>query len=80
MAIPEDPPIDLFADMLPAIRLFASCSGQWRMHPVTGALVDLDYAAVDLIARWTGVEMTPRLFDDVRALAAGWREEVGSWR
>ena len=47
---------------------------QWRVGGMGGP-VGLDYSAVDIAARWMGIEIVPRIFDGIRALECVTLEE-----
>lgn len=51
----------------PAVELFLCASTQWRLA-ANGAPYGLDYAGVELAARWANLSITPRLFADLRIM------------
>ena len=69
----------IWPDMQDAVALFFSLATQWRWTGagMAGAFrTGLDYAVLEPTARAAGLEMTPRLFDDIRVLE---RECLAVW-
>jgi len=61
----EQPP--LAAGNAPAVQLWAAMQTQWRMGI---SLVGLDYTAMPPVAAWLGIDITPKLFAQIRHLEA----------
>ncbi len=72
----RDEAVEILPDMVDAIRLVGACATQWRFHPTSGMPLGLDYGAVRHAAGWMGIELSGRIFDDVRGIEAGIREEL----
>lgn len=72
----RDEAIDILPDMVDAIRILGACATQWRFHPTTGLPLGLDYGAVRDAATWMEIRITARVFEDLRELEAGIREEL----
>lgn len=71
--------VTIWPDMADAVALFFSMSTQWRWTGagMAGAFrTGLDYTALGATALAAGLEMTPRLFDDIRTLE---REALTVW-
>ncbi|AUG53940.1 DUF1799 domain-containing protein [Thalassospira marina] len=51
----------------PAVELFLVAATQWRLA-TNGAPYGLDYAGVELAARWAELKITPELFADLRIM------------
>lgn len=60
------PPVEIWACHWKTLRLFVALGTQWRtgMSGPTG----LDYAALPVAARGTGIKLTPSRFEDLRVL------------
>lgn len=66
---PETPAIELDeADEGLAAALFLGLSTQWRSAGLSAALTGLDYAAIEPAARMLDIDLTPRLFLDLRLM------------
>lgn len=63
-AAPEEKMV-LPADCEGALRLFDAVRGQWRTAGMAGVRHALDLTAVDIAARWLGIEPSPRLLADI---------------
>jgi len=50
------------------VQLFLALSTQWRVHPMAGARLGLEYGAVRQTADMLGIAVTPDLFDDLRVM------------
>ncbi len=72
----RDEAIEILPDMVDAIRILGACATQWRFHPTTGLPLGLDYGAVRDAATWLDIGITERVFEDLRGLEAGIREEL----
>lgn len=82
LPIDEEPDvIEVLADLKPVIGLVLACSGHLEVAstmvamPMGGAMstitvLGFDIPAVDTMARWTGVEMTPQIADDLLVIEA----------
>lgn len=68
--------VQVLPDLWPAVRLFLAADAQWRERPVPG----LDLAALDVAARWLGLEPSPALLDRVRTIEGAvldtWRRQA----
>ena len=51
----------------PAVELFLVAATQWRLA-ANGAPYGLDYAGIELAARWAKLKITPELFADLRIM------------
>ncbi|HEU4958962.1 MAG TPA: DUF1799 domain-containing protein [Sphingomonas sp.] len=63
----DDTP-EIGPDELDAVDLFHALASQWRMHPMAGVRLGIDYAAVPATAAMLGLTMTPELFADLRVM------------
>jgi hypothetical protein len=63
-------PVPVWPDMQAGVAIFMSLSTQWRMASgLSGTFATgLDYQAIEPTARMIGVELSPAVFSDVRAL------------
>ena len=72
----EPDEIEIAPDAFDAVRLFFALASQWRVHPMAGVRLGLDYPAIPVTATMMGLTMTPELFDDMavmeRAALAAW--------
>lgn len=50
------------------VALFMSLDTQWRVHPMTGSRVGLDYAAIRPTAELFALDVTPRVMGDLRVM------------
>jgi hypothetical protein len=71
-----DGPIELVQDEADPLSVFMALDTQWRWHAMAGARLGLDYAAIPQVAAMLGIEMTPRLFIDLKAMEA---EALAVW-
>lgn len=55
-------------DEADAVTLFLSLSSQWRVHPMSGARLGIDNAAIGPTAAMLDITMSPRLFHDIRLM------------
>lgn len=62
-------PLSLPKALAAPVRIALAGAGQWRVGGLGGAL-GFDYAALDVTARWLGIEVTPDVFRDLRAIEA----------
>lgn len=53
---------------MPVVELFFALSTQWRVHPMTGTRLGIDYQAIEPAARLVGVDMTPARFADLQLM------------
>ncbi|WP_343055048.1 DUF1799 domain-containing protein [Azospirillum oleiclasticum] len=70
-------------DNWPCVRLFAALDTQWHHAPLgmAGSMHSgLRYEVLDLVARHLGVRVTPRLFEDIRAMEAAALDELARVR
>lgn len=72
----RDERIEILPDMIDAVRVVGACATQWRFHPTSGVPLGLDYGAVREAASWMGIDLSGRVFDDLRGIEAGIREEL----
>lgn len=72
----------LWADHLPAWKAWCAVSGQWRAVGIGTSeqawvfWQGLDYGAVPAALQLAGLEMTPELWDEVRAIEEGAIKEM----
>lgn len=68
LVVPD--PVPVWPDMHAGVAIFLSLSTQWRMSSgMAGTFATgLDYQAIEPTARMIGVELSPAVFSDVRAL------------
>lgn len=69
---PAEPPI-IWPDMADSFALFVASQTQWRFAAIgmAGTIkTGLDYAALEPVARFTNIAITPEVFADVRTLEA----------
>lgn len=52
------------------MALFLALDTQWRFHPMLGARLGIDYAAIGPTASAAGLPFTPAMFHDLRAMEA----------
>ena len=60
--------IEVAPDEEEAVALFMALDTQWRFHPLAGFRTGLDYAAIAPAASMLGLQMTARLFSDIRIM------------
>jgi hypothetical protein len=60
--------VEIGPDEVDAVALFMSLGTQWRWHPTVGVRLGLIYEAIKPTAENLGLEMTPRLFTDLRIM------------
>lgn len=78
----ERPPIEVWPENACVIELMRSLDSQWRVVERRRRLLvlGLDYTAAEAVARMLRIEMTPRLFRDLRhceAVAAPLLQRLG---
>lgn len=77
-----DAAFGLWEEHLPAWEAWCAVSGQWRTETLSTAeearvvWLGLDYTAARAGLDLAGIEMTPEVWDDVRAIEAGAIEEM----
>ncbi|MFH0351028.1 MAG: DUF1799 domain-containing protein [Chromatiales bacterium] len=60
---------EVWEEHVSAIALFEACATQWRRSPL-GGLMGLDYAAMEVVARATGILIDRTLLDYIRLMEA----------
>lgn len=60
--------IEVAPDEEEAVALFMALDTQWRFHPLAGVRTGLDYAALTPTASMLCLEMSARLFGDIRIM------------
>lgn len=63
-----DDVLELVEDEADAVALFQALGTQWRRCAFTGARLGVDYAAIEPVARMLSIDVTPRLFTDLRIM------------
>ena len=70
--LPPAPPVRVIEmgeeDEGPAIGLFFSLDTQWKTAGLAGVRTGLDYNAIRPAAEMLGIELTPRIFLDLRLM------------
>lgn len=63
----DDPDFAVWPENWPALLAFLACGTQWA-YGALGGVVGLRYEGVEAALRMSGIEVTPELFEDLRAM------------
>jgi hypothetical protein len=68
---PDSSEVDVWPDMVPAVSIFFAMQTQWRWvgAGMAGAFrTGLDYSSLPAVAAGSGIELTPEILADLRAM------------
>ena len=68
LSAPDPTAIDVPVADADVVALFFALDTQWRVHPMTGERVGLDFTAVRPTAELGGYEVGPSLLADLKAM------------
>lgn len=72
--------LELAPDEAEAFSLFLSLGTQWNRHPLTGARIGIDYAAIHPTADMLQIETSPAMLLDLRIMEDEALSEFGKVR
>lgn len=64
----RDAVIEIVEDDQDIVALFMALGTQWRVHPMSGYRLGLDYAAIRPTAELLGFAINPAIMADLRAM------------
>lgn len=64
----EDTVIEIREDDQDIVALFMALGTQWRVHPMSGQRLGLDYAVIRPTAELLGFAINPAVMSDLRAM------------
>jgi hypothetical protein len=62
--------VEVWPECAESVELFLSLATQWRIEPMSGAILGLDYAAARAAMDMMGIDDQRQAFEDLRVMEA----------
>lgn len=62
--------MEIWPECLDSVQLFLALATQWRIEPMSGAVLGLDYTAARAAMEMMGIDDTRQAFEDLRIMEA----------
>jgi len=60
--------LNIYKENMPCIEIFLACMMQWRLHPVTGQRISLDYPGLNAVMQMMQTENTLQMLFDIQVM------------